>query len=109
MNEVSEFHVLLSIQLDDLLGRRETTLDGVLEFAIDDALLVKRITGRLIHPASGRSYHEEFHPPKQPMKDDVSVLLFHSYPLARDYALFRKKRIKELSCCGNQSNFFSLH
>lgn len=27
---------------------------------------------RLIHQPSGRSYHEEFNPPKQPMKDDVS-------------------------------------
>lgn len=32
--------------------------------------MVRRITGRLIHPASGRSYHEEFHPPKKPMTDD---------------------------------------
>lgn len=27
---------------------------------------------RLIHQPSGRSYHEEFNPPKEPMKDDVS-------------------------------------
>lgn len=59
-------------KLDNLLGRLDRTLDGVLEFAIDDNLLVKRITGRLIHPASGRSYHEEFHPPKEAMKDDIT-------------------------------------
>lgn len=29
---------------------------------------------RLIHPSSGRSYHEEFNPPKEPMKDDVCKL-----------------------------------
>lgn len=29
---------------------------------------------RLIHQPSGRSYHEEFNPPKEPMKDDVSTL-----------------------------------
>lgn len=29
---------------------------------------------RLIHPKSGRSYHEEFNPPKEPMKDDVCKL-----------------------------------
>lgn len=67
---------IFPIQLDSLLGKRKTALDGVLEFAIDDSLLVKRITGRLIHPASGRSYHEEFHPPRQPMKDDVRFLNF---------------------------------
>lgn len=27
-------------------------------------LQVERITGRLVHPASGRSYHERFAPPK---------------------------------------------
>ncbi|XP_034252996.1 adenylate kinase [Thrips palmi] len=59
-------------KLDNLLGKRNTSLDGVLEFAIDDSLLVKRITGRLIHPASGRSYHEEFHPPKKAMTDDIT-------------------------------------
>lgn len=47
-------------------------MDAVVEFSIDDKLLVKRITGRLLHQASGRTYHEEFHPPKVPMKDDVT-------------------------------------
>ncbi|KAJ8930451.1 hypothetical protein NQ314_016778 [Rhamnusium bicolor] len=56
--------------LDDLLEKRDTQLDAVVEFGIDDSLLVRRITGRLIHPASGRSYHEEFAPPKKPMTDD---------------------------------------
>lgn len=60
------------VQLDTLLEKRRTSLDAVIEFAIDDNLLVRRITGRLIHQASGRSYHEEFAPPKVPMKDDVS-------------------------------------
>jgi len=59
-------------KLDDLLEKRHTGLDAVIEFAIDDSLLVRRITGRLIHQASGRSYHEEFHQPKIPMKDDVT-------------------------------------
>lgn len=57
-------------QLDGLLAKRKTELDAVIEFGIEDSLLVRRITGRLIHPPSGRSYHEEFHPPKKPMTDD---------------------------------------
>lgn len=60
------------MQLDHLLEKRKTGLDAVIEFGIDDSLLVRRITGRLIHTASGRSYHEEFHPPKKAMTDDVS-------------------------------------
>jgi adenylate kinase len=39
-------------------------------FQIDDDLLVRRITGRLVHPGSGRSYHVEFNPPKASMTDD---------------------------------------
>jgi len=43
-----------------------------IELQIDDELLVSRITGRLIHPASGRTYHKIFNPPKETMKDDVT-------------------------------------
>uniref|UniRef100_A0A668VIG3 Adenylate kinase 3 n=1 Tax=Oreochromis aureus TaxID=47969 RepID=A0A668VIG3_OREAU len=56
--------------LDDLLDKRDEKLDSVIEFSVDDSLLVRRICGRLIHQPSGRSYHEEFNPPKEPMKDD---------------------------------------
>ena len=54
-----------------MLERRREPLDGVVEFGIDDSLLVRRICGRWFHLASGRSYHEEFHPPKKPGVDDV--------------------------------------
>ncbi|GFS58804.1 adenylate kinase [Trichonephila inaurata madagascariensis] len=62
--------VVQAEKLDELLDKRNTKLDSVIEFGINDSLLVRRITGRLIHPKSGRSYHEEFHPPKKPMTDD---------------------------------------
>ncbi|XP_056154364.1 adenylate kinase 2, mitochondrial isoform X2 [Lampris incognitus] len=58
--------------LDGLLEKRHEQLDSVVEFTVDDSLLVRRICGRLIHQPSGRSYHEEFNPPKEPMKDDVT-------------------------------------
>lgn len=64
--------VVQAEKLDQLLDKRSTALDAVVEFGIDDSLLVRRITGRLIHQASGRSYHEEFHPPKVAMTDDVT-------------------------------------
>lgn len=47
--------VVQAQKLDELLEKRKTGLDAVVEFAIDDSLLVRRITGRLIHSASGRS------------------------------------------------------
>lgn len=58
--------------LDDMLEKRETPLKNAVELEIPDELLVSRIEGRLVHPASGRSYHKEFNPPKEDMKDDVT-------------------------------------
>lgn len=57
---------------DQQLEKRSEKLDSVLEFKIDDSLLITRICGRLIHQASGRTYHELYNPPKTPMKDDVT-------------------------------------
>lgn len=59
-------------KLDTLLEERKTPLDSVVEFSIDDSLLVRRITGRLFHIKSGRSYHDEFNPPKVDMTDDLT-------------------------------------
>ena len=59
-------------RLDDMLTERKQKLQHAVELQIDDALLVARITGRLVHPASGRSYHKIFNPPKADMKDDVT-------------------------------------
>lgn len=64
--------VVQAEKLDSLLKKKGQLLDSVVEFAIDDKLLVSRITGRLMHPQSGRTYHEEFHPPKKPMTDDLT-------------------------------------
>lgn len=58
--------------LDAMLRARNQKLQHAIELQIDDSLLVARITGRLIHPASGRSYHSTFSPPKEPMKDDIT-------------------------------------
>jgi len=59
-------------KLDAMLESRKEKLDSVVQLLIADQLLISRITGRLIHPASGRSYHKEFNPPKKPMTDDAT-------------------------------------
>ncbi|WEW61829.1 Adenylate kinase [Emydomyces testavorans] len=59
-------------KLDEMLNARHQKLQHAVELQIDDALLVSRITGRLIHPASGRSYHKIFNPPKVAMTDDIT-------------------------------------
>jgi len=66
-------------KLDEMLSATHRSLDKAIEFQIDDSLLVRRITGRLVHPASGRSYHVEFAPPKAPMVDDVIFLSLFSF------------------------------
>ncbi|KAH3902100.1 probable Adenylate kinase 1 [Saccharomycodes ludwigii] len=59
-------------KLDEMLDNLKAPLQKAVELKIDDELLVSRITGRLVHPASGRSYHKIFNPPKKPMTDDVT-------------------------------------
>ncbi|CDF87678.1 BN860_11980g1_1 [Zygosaccharomyces bailii CLIB 213] len=58
--------------LDKMLEEQDKPLQKAVELKIDDELLVSRITGRLVHPASGRSYHKSFNPPKVEGKDDVT-------------------------------------
>ncbi|HKB82444.1 MAG TPA: adenylate kinase [Burkholderiales bacterium] len=47
-------------------------LDYVVEIDVDDAEIVKRLSGRRVHPASGRTYHLIFNPPKVAGKDDIT-------------------------------------
>lgn len=47
-------------------------IDYVVEIKIDDEEIIKRMGGRRIHPASGRSYHVKFNPPQIYGKDDVT-------------------------------------
>ncbi len=47
-------------------------LDHVVELVVPDDDIILRITGRRVHPASGRVYHTQFHPPKQALLDDVT-------------------------------------
>lgn len=64
--------VVQAEKLDEMLKQHDKKLNYAVEFSIDDALLVSRITGRLIHLSSGRTYHREFNPPKKEMVDDVT-------------------------------------
>jgi adenylate kinase len=45
-------------------------LDGVLEIAVPDEEIVKRLSGRRVHEQSGRVYHVIYNPPKVPNRDD---------------------------------------
>ena len=47
-------------------------LQFVVEIAVDDNEIIRRMSGRRVHLASGRSSHVEFNPPQEPGKDDVT-------------------------------------
>ncbi len=47
-------------------------IDFVVEIDVDDAEIIKRMSGRRVHPASGRTYHVDFNPPKSTGRDDVT-------------------------------------
>lgn len=54
----------------DGLVKAGVTVDKVIEIAVDDEEIVKRMSGRRVHPASGRTYHVIFNPPAQEGLDD---------------------------------------
>ena len=45
-------------------------VDYVVEIDVDDEEIVKRLSGRRVHPESGRVYHVDYNPPKEAGKDD---------------------------------------
>jgi adenylate kinase len=47
-------------------------IDEVIEIAVEDSEIIKRMGGRRVHPASGRTYHIEFNKPKQEGIDDIT-------------------------------------
>jgi adenylate kinase len=47
-------------------------LDYVLEIDVPDEEIITRMSGRRVHPASGRTYHVKFNPPKADGRDDVT-------------------------------------
>jgi adenylate kinase len=47
-------------------------VDYVIDFEVDDDEILRRMSGRRVHPGSGRTYHVLFNPPKQPDQDDIT-------------------------------------
>ena len=49
-----------------------TDIDCVVGIEIGDDEILRRMSGRQVHAASGRTYHVKFNPPRVPGKDDVT-------------------------------------
>lgn len=56
----------------DALKNARVALDYVVEIVVAEENIIERMSGRRVHPASGRSYHIKFNPPKAPGIDDIT-------------------------------------
>ena len=54
----------------DSLKSQGVPVDAVVEIDVDDNEIIRRMSGRRVHPGSGRTYHVTFNPPKEEGKDD---------------------------------------
>ena len=52
------------------LAKMNINFTHVIEIFVEDQIIVNRMSGRRVHPASGRNYHIEFNPPKNQGLDD---------------------------------------
>jgi adenylate kinase len=56
----------------DAMKDAGVAIDYVLEIDVPDSEIIERMSGRRVHPASGRTYHVKFNPPKVAGRDDVT-------------------------------------
>ena len=56
----------------DAMKDAGVSLDAVVDINVPDTEIIKRMSGRRVHLASGRTYHITFNPPKEEGKDDVT-------------------------------------
>ncbi|SFK81377.1 Adenylate kinase [Nitrosomonas aestuarii] len=54
----------------DAMKAADVQIDYVVEIDVADDEIIRRMSGRRVHPASGRTYHIEFNPPKVDNLDD---------------------------------------
>ena len=56
----------------DAMKAAGVKLDYVLDIDVPFEAIIERMSGRRSHPASGRTYHVKFNPPKEDGKDDLT-------------------------------------
>jgi adenylate kinase len=56
----------------DAMKAAGVQIDYVIEIAVPDEEIIERMSGRRVHPASGRTYHVKFNPPKVADQDDAT-------------------------------------
>jgi adenylate kinase len=56
----------------EAMKKAGVVIDYVLEVDVPDDEIIQRMSGRRVHPASGRTYHVKFNPPRLEGKDDTT-------------------------------------
>jgi adenylate kinase len=56
----------------EALKNARVPIDYVLEIDVPDDEIISRMSGRRVHPASGRTYHVSFNPPRVRDRDDLT-------------------------------------
>jgi adenylate kinase len=56
----------------EALKRQGIRIDAVVEIDVSDEEIIRRMSGRRVHPGSGRTYHVMFNPPRIQGKDDAT-------------------------------------
>lgn len=54
------------------MNKHQISINFIIQFILPDSVIINRISGRLIHPASGRIYHNILNPPKHYNVDDIT-------------------------------------
>lgn len=106
----------------EALIERSVEIDFVVEIDVPDEEIITRMSGRRMHPGSGRNYHIEFNPPKiadiddesgeplvqreddnpETVKDRLEVYSNQTLPLIEFY-LERSESIKYIRVSGSES------
>jgi len=106
----------------EALIERSVEIDFVVEIDVPDEEIISRMSGRRMHPGSGRNYHIEFNPPKiadiddesgeplvqreddnpETVKDRLEVYSNQTLPLIEFY-LERSESIKYIRVSGSES------
>lgn len=61
-----------TVKQADALTSAGVQIDKIIEIDVPDDVIVERLSGRWIHPASGRVYHSIFQPPHRANHDDIT-------------------------------------
>lgn len=61
-----------TIAQSNMLCIEAIRINLVIEIEVPEEEIINRITGRLLHPSSGRTYHRHYNPPKMANKDDIT-------------------------------------